>query len=490
MIRRIRPRAGLFAPALLLAACSNPAVPAAPPRVVAVAPATLQSAPAPTPSPASPPHDAVGDAARFLEDGWGKQELRRARLAEGGRLAWTLGAAEAGDFDVAVKPHPLNAVVIVVERHRRHMRVIHDAGSVRLAFYLEHDKFHEVTARNSLLLDDRGEPFANGCGATFKAGSRLQAAPAVGEFRRVEFSSSRLVLSGLLPRKQLGRIYEVPKAPTKPPPRDCYVQAPLHLRDAPSGGQPVAQLLGKGRQLCHALAPVAHGARRIAVYGGGATVVGFARSSAVTTRTTRLPMGYGTLPGSGWGMSHSTYLHLWPGDALFDPEGGGRIGRVLKRALRVAVRGSTKGTTTTVRLPVYPWSWLSFGITETTASAAKEKRLAWLQRARFSRLRVVGKGTKAGARKVLNSARQGLARCYDRALDRTPGRSFHYAVDVDFAAAKPAPKLRGTGPVDPSFERCLQTRLRQDDDDALQGTRLHFTLDLKPDPLVDRIPSP
>ncbi len=434
---------------------------------------------APSTVPTQPTYDAIGEAAAYLADGWREREKRRARIARAGPLHWDLTAATQGRVDVQGSGRELSMEVVVVERHPRHLRVVFETDGVRLTAYSPTQEFHELVVQQSTLLNAGGELFANGCGVTLGAGTVVTASPPVLGFRRVVYRSEDVVARGFLPREVVDRVYLAPMVPARQPVDDCRLQGPVTLRDAPSG-KPVAELSQDVRWTCRTNGPVQGGARKVAVSDAGNTIIGYAPTAAVTLVQGLGLSGYGSGGGAGWGMSHVRLLYLWPGDALLARAGRAEVARVVQRALKVQLMPAVHDSREVVRLPLGPWRWTSFELAAGTRALAEKKHNAWLARVRYDGLPIAGGG--AAAHKRLKWARSGLSSCFDTSLERTPGASYAFLIELD--ASQAGPTLKAKGPSEPLLERCIATSLRGAQR-LLKAGQARFTLALTPSDLVD-----
>ncbi len=490
----MRARVAVLAAALVmvLGGCTSPSPEPAPaPLPVPTAAAEGEGeAPAPPPT-----YDAVRAPDVIFADGLKETEKRRGRLTRAGDIFWDLAAAEANKVSVPaddeVFEHTLE--MTVVERHARHLRVVYEGREVRLAFYLLESEFREVTKDVVTLLDERGEPFANGCGVTVPGGTELELGAARAGLRRASLGTERMEAKGTLPSSSIDRVYVAPPPPPATRKYDCTVRSPIVLRDGPphrDGKQAkvVAELSGDGTRRCEQ-GPVRDGMQKVTVFEHDVAIVGFVPQSAVTpTEPGDYGIGFGTGGGGGWGSSHATIRHLWPGDALYPAEGGSQVGRVTARAMPVMEAGEGEGGRQRVRFPFAPWDFTEFSIDAATYEAAQTKYDAWLARVKFEKLKVTGGAKVEAVQKELETDRVGVNGCFDDALERQPGTTFRLGVELSFAAARPDPKVTAASPAESEaiddLRLCLRIWLRSNAP-MLLGSRASFELVLTPNAVVD-----
>ncbi len=480
--------AAIAALATWLGGCAS--TPVAPPPTAPLEVPTAVAEDVPPPAPLT--YDAVKEPLVVLADGLRAREPRRALLAYAGHVYWDLASAEAKKVGLRApdgEPYRLDEEVIVVERHPQHLRVVYEVRDARLAFYVPESEFHEVTKSAVTLLDDGGEPFADGCGVTLPGGTVLELGPTRVGFRRAKLDNERLRAKGVLPPSSLDRVFVAPPPAPEERVHDCTVKSPIVIRDAPRG-QVVAELVNDQAWYCKQ-GVVRGGAQKVTVFGEDATLVGFVPASAVTPVS---PGDYFDELGARglglWGVSHATFLYLWPGDALYPAEGGAQIGRVNTRAMRAIVEREENDGARVISFPVAPWGFTELSIDRATYEAAATKYDAWLARVTFARLKVTGGATVEAVRAWLEDERDQVTQCFDEALEEQPGVTFRYEVEVDHAVARPAPKLSALGASAVGLEDCLTNRLRGDVQ-ALLGSRSRFTLELTPNSLIDAVtPNP
>ena len=323
------------------------------------------------------PFDAVGDPAFYLTDDFGEREHRRALMKRVGDLYWQLEAAEGGYVDLPGKPEAAfgRAEVVVAERHARHLRVVRASRGLRATFYLATADFHDVAARRVTLLTPGGEPFADGCGVTIPPGTTLQArAPKVG-YRRVVFRRPWIAADGVLPERDVDVVFRVePPRVDEPEGEPCEIRAPFEVYDRP-GGRLVAKLVDDVLHFCTKVGAPRGGVVRIAFSHHDVFVTGYALSELVEERDPPDlgdvgTVGYGA--GGGWGASHTTFLFLSPGDAIFTPESRLRVGTVVEKDFRVGDEGEEEGFRR-VRFPFQQWGFTVMSIDAETAAAARKE---------------------------------------------------------------------------------------------------------------------
>lgn len=356
---------------------SRPATPV----VVTEATSVRKPGPPPAPEPERT-FDSVGDPASYLTDDFADRERRRARMKRLGDVYWHLEAAEGGYVDLPGKPdHTVTrADVVVAERHAHHLRVVRESRGVRATFYLSTRDFHELAARRVTLLTAGGEPFADGCGVTVPAGTLLTARNATVGFRRVAFRRPWIAAEGVLDEHDVDVVYEA--EPDRTPDTVeaeettarslCKIRSPFTLLDAPHG-RVVAELLEDHLHFCVRNAAANDGALRIAFTHHGVDFVGYAPAAKVEERDPPELGNVGTIGrgwGGGWGASHTTFLFLSPGDAIFTAEERLRIGTVVEDGFRVGDEGEHDGFRR-VRFPFQDWDFTVMLIETEAAAAAR-----------------------------------------------------------------------------------------------------------------------
>ncbi len=462
------------------------------------APATAPSAAAPTlevpptaaedAAPKPPPaYDAVRAIDVILADDLKSVEPRRARLDRAGDGFWDLTRAEAGEVDVpASTRESFDAAreVVVVERHPRHLRVVHEGRGVRVALYLRESEFREVTTDTVTLLANGGVPFADDCGVTVPGGTELELGATHADFRRVELRTKQFTAKGVLSPSSVDRVFRA--APTASRRRlfDCTLAGPVLLRDGPRGK--VVAAIEEARWNCQQ-GPARGGAQRVTVYDRDVVITGFAPASAVAPmEPTSGAWGFFHRSARGIGLSRGALRYLWPGDPLHPASGGPQIGRVVDRALVVGDLNRAPDGSGRLLVPLELWGFAELTTDASTYEAALTKYDAWLSRVKFESLTVRGGGTLDTARKVLEADRAGVSRCFDHALVKKPGTSLRFAVELEYAAHRPEPLVTALGATVDSVEACLATWLRSNEP-SLLGSRSRFTVALTPSPLIDAV---
>jgi hypothetical protein len=447
----------------------------------------VTESPVATPVPApTPDYDEVGDPKKHLADGVEERERRRARLARAGALYWDLDAAEQEKADVPAteSKHIEGTEVVVVERHPEHLRVLYDGNGIRLLAYLRVGDFMELPARDVTLLTPDGEPFANECGVTIAAGDTdLELRPASLGYWRAGIDQDGLSAKGLLRDDAVDRVYRLGDAAKDLLPElDCAVTPPVTVRDGP-GGRVVAELAEEHFWPCQALPSSGADTKKVRIYRGTTTIVGFVPVAAFESDEIGGGLGLSGIGTGGWRTSHATYAYLWPGDLFYTSKGDGPVGSVTRRAFRVSVQGEREGKRL-VRFPISPWGFRTFVIEPSTYEAAAKKHAAWMGRVGFENLSATAGAKEADVRNQIEGDRSGLNGCYDRALEKMPGASFTYDVDLDFATRKA--KLVAIGPTRNALESCLEIWLSTSHP-KLKGGKATFRLTLKPAPIVDAV---
>lgn len=334
-----------------------------------------------TPAEAEPDpiFDTVGDPAAYLADGFGDRERRRALMRRAGDLFWQLEAAEGGYVDLPAEPDQVLGAteVIVAERHARHLRVVRESRGLRATYYLATSDFHDVATRRATLLTSGGEPFADGCGVTIPAGSWVEARPPKIGYRRVVFRRSWIATDGVLPEGGVDVLYRYAQprdgAP-EPEGEPCKIRSPFRVHDGPDGHL-IAVLLDDGLHFCTKTREPRDGFVRIAFTHHDVDVVGYVPVERVEPRDPPELGNIGTVGrggGSGWGASHTTFLFLSPGDALFTPNSRLRVATVVQDDFQVGDEGELDGMRG-VRFPFQQWGFTTMLIAPETAAAARKQ---------------------------------------------------------------------------------------------------------------------